>query len=387
MFINGFQKEQVEEIVSIIKKRENACILAFYGLSINRLLRSIENKTLLENYFSDKELKKHIFLYYDCSFGEDLFLEVLEASLSRYSDKQGVLKQIYDLVERDFNITLILNEYKFKYKKISDYSNLIGEVDKQRTTLMTVMFPGEYYSQNLIRFNRSTVISHNLIHFPFLTEEESEKWLKIEARKLNIALNKNEINKIVKFSGGITTFIRNCLRRYQKYKNVDQVLKSDELANIVNIFWNIMEPKENMVLKKIVQRADLSKVKNYINYFKAFNLIDKQNRVVGKWIDLIQVPKKDLKIILKGKSLYFNNINLNKELSEEELAVLKKLLLSKDKFISKEEAISIKTKNYTLEYTDWAVDKFVSRLKTKLSTFGLSDDFIKNVWGKGYSLS
>ena len=96
---------------------------------------------------------------------------------------------------------------------------------------------------------------------------------------------------------------------------------------------------------------------------------------------------KDLFIHKVSGEIYFRNKITDKYLTEKELLIIKELFINRNSPVSKEKiAQIIWSKDYTEKYSEWAIDKLISRLREKLED-KKPNHIILTARNKGYMLA
>ncbi|MCA9374720.1 winged helix-turn-helix transcriptional regulator, partial [Candidatus Dojkabacteria bacterium] len=84
-------------------------------------------------------------------------------------------------------------------------------------------------------------------------------------------------------------------------------------------------------------------------------------------------------------NVYVNGRQIEQDLSQRELHILKYFIRNANKVISREEiAQLIWGKLSADKYSDWAIDQSISRLRKKLGDNAYESAFIKTVKGRGF---
>lgn len=370
-----------QKIITSIKEGKNANIISLPGSGVSRFLQDLSAKPQKIQAFSDKQ----ILFYYDCSYGEELFIPVLEGFLSTYSKEDSVFKQIYDLLNRNYSLTFLFDEYSFKYQHLSRYANLLGGLDKSKTSSLLVIFPHEYYSADLMKLNPT--LSHNLIFYTYFNYTESIQFAQEYISKYNLKIKHKHLDQIINFSGGIYLILKNLLRSYTDYPNWNNLSQSEEVVNAINIVWTSFTEREQKFLRLIANHEFKKEYTNELNYFQKLGLVNEHLHLQGEWISHILTPQKTRSLQVKSSSVYLNGRNISKYFKIDEAEVLKKLVLNKGRVISRDEVFATRKRFFGPDtFSIAAIDQFISRLRRKLSTLGLAQIHIDTVRGKGYRI-
>ena len=88
------------------------------------------------------------------------------------------------------------------------------------------------------------------------------------------------------------------------------------------------------------------------------------------------------------RNIYFEDKNITSYFSISELRILSILINKKGLLVNRDEiARAIWKVHWENKYSDWAIDKLISRIRTGLVKLGLPKDIIKTKKGQGFILS
>jgi len=120
------------------------------------------------------------------------------------------------------------------------------------------------------------------------------------------------------------------------------------------------------------------------------NVIDKNKHCLIKGFEeLILHPQTQIEeIILKDNHVYVNMVPVDKMFTRKELSVLKLFLEKTNKIVSRDEiAQKMWPINTQDDYSDWAIDQLIKRIRNSLKELSLSPKIIEVVRNKGYRLN
>src|SRR3990167_9129427 len=195
--------------------------------------------------------------------------------------------------------------------------------------------------------------------------------IKRQESLFSVRLTQSQKEKVRYFSGGNAGLIKTLVMQISEQKNWQEPDMDDEklIWRISRLFFGLTEEQ-------------LSKFKN----FKNFTSTNKDFKVLRDFGYLV---------FEKGQSKPFTPLcelflsekkidNLNNLLTDSEAKILDKMLINKDKYISREElARLIWGPNFLNHYSDYALDKHISNLRKKL-TQNQSEIQIKTLKGRGF---
>jgi DNA-binding response OmpR family regulator len=90
-------------------------------------------------------------------------------------------------------------------------------------------------------------------------------------------------------------------------------------------------------------------------------------------------------IVLRDAHFFLNNLDITSNFSKKERHILQKFLTNKNKILSREEVASAYWGDAAHEeYSDWAIDQLISRLRKKMNRAGLFQQRFRQPEGRGY---
>ena len=91
---------------------------------------------------------------------------------------------------------------------------------------------------------------------------------------------------------------------------------------------------------------------------------------------------------LVGDSVYLNNVPVEKFFSRKEHRVMKLLVEHEGEVMSRNDiASALWPVDTEKEYSDWAIDQIIARVRKRLVHLHISPEILKVIRGKGYLLS
>jgi hypothetical protein len=123
---------------------------------------------------------------------------------------------------------------------------------------------------------------------------------------------------------------------------------------------------------------------NVIEQAKTLGIIH-ADKVLPGYIKRCAATEQAHDFIVHAHKLLLNQVNVTEVFSQTEQAALKLFFAKKPNFVTRDEIAQAFWSE--TEYTDWALDRAMFRLKKKLSRLGLPDTFISNVRGVGYKFT
>lgn len=368
--LSKIYKTELQKITSLIKLGENICITSLPG----------GGKTMIVNMLTDTEIQKQV-------FKDDTAKKYKLISLNAYkedSEIESVLKEAINNPSESF-ITKEILRYDFIYIILEDFNNkssytkYIGRLRDafgRKISFIVTTLPSTNIEINNIK--DFYFLFNNIVNIPYLNPENILTYIDYISHFFKISLSKEEIDSIIKFAGGCPKVIKAIARGLSLGKNIKETLNSLELNLLLKVLWNEFSIEDKSAIKKslLVKKIDTLLLEK-LAHLKENNLYI--NNQLPQWIS--SIISQDSFQVSNNKEILINNIDVSKNFSKTEKAILE--TLANYKFITREEVNILSNK----ELTDWSIDQKISRIRSKLVKMGFKKEIIKTVKGKGYKLS
>lgn len=290
-------------------------------------------------------------------------------------------------------ILLVLDADKLIAEKVSLASSL-NSLYHQITSLSILYFFGNNitYPNLAKKLSSNTTLYQNIQIFPYLSEKDSEYFIRYLGKKLSVNFTEKITKEIVHKCGGIAWLIKEVVRQYSKTGSPKNIFDHDELKTKISILVDEFTLEEKKLLENIIKKNFIFNTQEQfiLKYLLQSNTLVKKGNQLYFSSDLLedyfrsQISEK-LKIeIINEHDLYINGVVMNNYFSKRERKLLIYFVGNKDIAISRDN-IS-KTIWGEESYTDWALDQFMKRLRNKLVSLGFEKNFIKTIKNQGFIL-
>ena len=232
------------------------------------------------------------------------------------------------------------------------------------------------------------------VSIELLYEHKDQEQFILYAEERSQVTVPDEIKKrIYTACGGRLGLIAEAVRHYAQYKNIGQAFSSPEMRSKLSMMWNEFLPIEQAALTKIVLKettftheesyalAFLEKTKLLIKRDKEYTL---SVALLGSYIALEHKKNMHISVSEKGDILV-NSLVVNSLFTIKERGLLKLFISKNNSIISRDEIGAVVWKNK--EFTDWALDQLIRRLRAKLVSVHILNIEIITVRGQGYQLA
>lgn len=236
-------------------------------------------------------------------------------------------------------------------------------------------FP-EYYKYNLL--------FQNLDYYPLYNNGDSEIFIKYLMKDWSINNTKKLKQSIIAECGGSFWLIKQAMRVIRDYGswNVDHPTNIERVVQIVN---SMSEEEQKLValVPKLPELYDSSS----LLHLKKIGLITEDLKV--KIPLLKQMCEQKLRTVnliqVSDHMIRYKNVDVTSIFSHHEQVLLKKFINSAGTSVTREEiGETLWGNDVNSNFSPWAIDQSIKRLRDKLVKLGLPGSLIRSVRGIGY---
>ncbi len=434
---DSYRKSFIEEFLKQIDQGESFTIFGMPGTGKNDLFKNFaENKKFWESVFPNKKCN-FLIIYIDLQKLIDvsplgfyrLFTSTIKKTTNENINNQKIKDRINDIYNKTIKSKEIFSVFESceeMIKYITDNTKLklciliydiaiLSSFDKQffnslkalRNISMWKIILSFASDSNILQ-----IMGPDLLGDLYSLIQNKTIWLNLASKKDSILImeewereNGYRIpqkvkNKIFLIANGHPGFMRSLNNIYQEKKkisilnNIKKISKHPSIIAREDKFWNkLNEEYKNILIKyknnpkapinpQYLYKTGILKKKNglfskLLEYYldKKVTKSEKQKKTSGIYIDT------------KTKTTFIDNKKLKQELTENEFKILLYLYKSRGNIVSKDEIAEILWKNKGIEkYSDWAIDKTISRLRKKFGDSARNPRFIETIKGRGLRL-
>ena len=343
----------------------------FPGAGKTKILKDLlSNKKILKSYLEKLYGRVKFIEYSGIETENSSHQEILNSILSSLSnsklDNSDQLNQIISncqqLIDQGYEVVLVGNELEIlsekEYEKTLTSIARIVLANKTRIHSILNIKNKNMFNKALERYSFLLSIANKIETVPVLSEQLLSKYIKEKATYFEKKMSPSEAKRIENYTGGILLLTKELIRNYPEEGELD--------------------------LKLVGCCKHLSK--------KALELLTGQIKTFGQEVERTEAELKRMRIW--GLGIFTDKINLlesnprktlKRILTDKENTVITHLSRNKGRLLTKENvALKIWGKKDNIDYSDWAVDQFISRLRKKLAKAGIDPEVLKTVKGRGY---
>lgn len=336
-------------------------------------------KDSLSELYSDNQLKNIIFLPLTVYTKWEQVEKDLNDMLSIYSDKTSIRGRFIEITDSGKEIVLVVNNLNEEsYETLQRLVNL-RNLDPQKIRMLILIHEATFHDID----NKEYLffLFHNLIQVPYLTKKEAKEWVTTLEK-----VTDKEFEEMYKWCGGVPLLLKNLLRGMKRTGSVEKAVQSTEFSRIVANYWERFSLREQRVLKTLQITGKKPTDTLEFDYLKTHKLISEQGKI-HDWIHLIIKSEGIRHITVKKGHFIWEGISFEHQLSDHEKRILNIMFAKFPNCISRDDvAEAIWEENAEKKYSDWAIDKAMSRLRDKLDEIGLGREIIETKKRKGFYL-
>lgn len=374
-----------KKVLDLVLAGENICVRWLPRGGMSHFSHQLINKLAFTDYASEKEVAKVEFVLLDCENEFEDIMPEIEDQLDITVGEKNLRKAALILSRAGKKLYVIVDNFKFD-PKIYQFLNRLRNT---RFDTIRFIFLTRYSDfEEILKSEEDivTIFLHNIVDTSYLNEEHSREWLNLIAKELDVEIGKKDIENIIEVCGGVPILLKNYIRAFKNYSDHKKTISSDSFKSILKGLWKNFSNKEALIIKQISLTGSVrSPYPNVFDYMKKHNLILDDNSMFGSWPELLLSDEsREIEVLVLGTEFIWEDYNFTNRLTKKEYTILLELFNS-DTYLTRERAAKILYPNYK-DYSDWAIDKAVSRLRKKLEEIGIGGDKIQTLKGKGYLL-
>ena len=358
---------RIEQFIEDITTDKHATYHTIF-IFIDPLLINIEEKNDLTDYITSELLTKHTITKKE-SFDE--IIKYLSAKKIRI---------VLTLITAE-SVLLQSNKYFLSalYQVLTAYNPCIVSVSCFETD---VTHP--QYAETLRQYPK---LLQSIFYYPFYGKKDTEHFIHHMATIWDIHITQKQIDHITSICGGKWWFIKDALRQLRTQKTWNE--ETDDMMYRKNMIIQALLPSERSGLLKILTgRKTFDKDEQHsINHLMKLRVITDDYHIT---IPILRKPllasiNSVRALTYENNMIYLNQVPIGKFFSRKEIRAFKILVSKPGVIISREElAQAIWPIDTDANYSDWAIDQIIARVRKRLPEFDISPSCIKSIRGKGY---
>ena len=217
------------------------------------------------------------------------------------------------------------------------------------------------------------VLIQSIIDVPLPDREECDHYINYYLNLWKMKLTISDFEKIYEICGHDTWFIKESLRILHQGSTSSEVLYNPNLLLKARLQWELYSQKEKEVIAVTLKTGKVPRnLEGIALDLESVNFWDSKRRI-PRIIEQVIIQEEavgELSVEPKGQRLYLGSVDLSQKLTPLEHKILTRLYEQKNRVVKREEVAKIIWgKDEDDRYSDWAIDKTISRLRQKLDLY------------------
>ena len=386
-----YPKKEINFLVVFVDvtKLLNLTPKAFYNLLLGEIYR--KSKTTKH---SIKDLNKIKEIYNDKSNVEE-FLDIF----GKIEDILGILTKTNDL-----KVLILIDDFATISGFDTQFFNSLKALRNINKSMISLGFSSDQDLKSSLdpdKLDDLWVLFLNQIFWLHpLKEKESIKIMQNWNCERNCKLTQKAMSSIYTLAKGHVGYMRALERVYQDnqlelFDNLEELCKENPVKSRSDKFWKKLIPKYRSFLSKYINDKTI-KVNSRGKYLKRTGILNEKGEIFSPLLEkFIKSKMKEVvernnneTLLIKEKTVYINETPINDQPTKNEFKILHELYKHKGNLLDRNKiAESLWGENKVEDYSDWAIDRTISRLRKKLGDSAQNPRFLHTVKGRGYKLT
>lgn len=372
-FVPSRYQEFVQRCLKVIKSGEPA--LFFFAPKTDRIWR-------IDQFIQDNS-DSYVYVKVTLIPEETESIEDVEFHIKRQIPK-GNKKDVVVFIT---NAELCMHEKN--YSLIEAMARLSEKDPKYK---MLLFFEDDITAPSIANRFTFTSLFSNIVFYPLYDREDTKTFINYLCEKWDFKPADIVKDKLAKESGGHLWLIKTPIRMLRDglVDSFDEMINSEQLRFRLEQITHCFSELEQNVLYKLIKKEKLETIeeKHAYNYLKTMNVINDEGEIgIGMLAKYLKENLPKINIEISESKLMLNAINVESHFSKKEKRTLKVLLENQNRVVTRDQiAKAIWPLDTEEQYSDWAVDRIIARLRNKLETLGMSKEMVKTLRNKGYML-
>lgn len=313
----------------------------------------------------------------------DIFTKTIEI-INNSKPKQKHVVIIFDEFQKLQNYT---NSFFFLLDKIATLTRIIDELE------LTMIFISDIYL-NPRGEMPAEGMAKLLIHHPnfFVIPTPSfDQIIGSNFRERFLQLDASHQKKVYELSGGIPTLFVSVVDLISHNEQSTNLLENYEIEWKVNEIWESLGSENQDILKSyLIGRPQPATSELQKQFLEKTGVLDIENHTIhSKLLEQYTSKQINLEALRTSDFLVLNENQINlADLAPQLEEILKLLYENQGKLVRRDDiAKRLWGDQYLSKYSDYAIDKTISKIRTILDSDSSTKGILKTKKGKGYILS
>lgn len=395
-------RSNAERWLNIVKYSESGVVVQVQDDCEYRVGEILENKSLLKEMLGPY-YRKYLLVYVavdKTGVASAMFDELLRLARKRAI---AVPKHILDLsnlvdylVSLGYNLGFFVTgvgelAYEVQYDELRVVEKILQTAHNVSVILFSDMdITSEKYSSLV---GKCSLLFDHVEIYPLYSDDDALQFIKYNESMWNMSLSSKVNSEIVYKCGGYLWLISHVQRQLRDdfEMNWSDLVDDSGLLIKLESIMNKLDSESHDILRA-VESDSLSKNEKNTQAFSFLvktGLVKENEGIIQLGIPLLSLGFKRIvdlaEIRLVEGSLYVGTKNVMNEMSESECKILVYLVKNTQTVVNREKIGQILWGEKPVKkYSDWAIDRVMSRLRHKMKQIGISPNLLRTVKRRGY---
>ncbi len=391
--------------LSIARYHENALIINSLGDHFYTIPQILHDVGLLRLVLQDS-YDKTIFVYVDSHVCNTL-VNIQQEIIKALEDQRGVcvvnpsamtFKDTIDYVHKKGLFLVFL--FVHTEKLFTHHETLLFELEKiSRLRHITCLYFAEVNMTNPLysdKISSCPSLYQNIFYMPLYSKKDISYFVALHKKKWHIDLPKDVQDYIERMCGSNLWLLKHCLRSYRnnpENTTCDNICSDLAFKTKSRQVWDQLHADEKTVVRKAVMGKKIEDdneilLLDFLIRINYLTLSDKNTYTLNiQALTPYVLEKKGYSgLSIDDKHIYYDGKLISEDLTTSEFKIFYTLLKDSDGWVQRDKLAEVLWPGSNGNYSDWALDRTVSRLRNKLALHNLPELLIKTKKGVGYSV-
>lgn len=380
--------KQATAIFRPVKFGENGIGICYPGCFISYTIRAFTDSPSILKKYLGSHFHKYLFIPIDLSPDDTIQTVRRKAAECASPDDRNIthtetlLKLSKSVVASGkdpyfFLMNIHLLTQKTQTKILDELYGVITNVPRAGSIIFTEANIDESQTaEHLSRYHR---FFQNRLWFPVYSQRESISFVETLSRTWNMHLSKKMTDDIVAACGGYLWLLREAVRFLRDNKNasMETVVAGSQINQRVKYICNLLDKRTVDTLARVCLDQDTHVPVDVLRFITSTGLVvsDKGTYHLScpLFTKFVSAQRNTASINLGADgTIYCKDESIQRLFGSTEAKIITQLLSERGKLVSREQiAKTLWGNEYADKYSDWAIDKAISRIRKILVSVGL----------------
>jgi len=252
-----------------------------------------------------------------------------------------------------------------------------------KNTKITYFFESNIHTEQSREILGQTHLYTHTWHYPLLDSEDSLRFLRYLVNMWRVPLvSKSTLNKITHMCGGHTWLLKQAFREYV----TDPKLNLDKLTDLPSMRFKLKLISEaHTQSERSILAGTQTGDSIDLTYLQNTGLLLHNKCTIPVLAEYLTRNTSSKRLVLQQGDIQYKGVSMRSAFSQQEYDVLAALLKSESTPLTRDEIADIIWGSHADEqYSVWAIEQLIRRIRTKLERMGLLGMHINNKRSVGY---